>query len=190
MTGSELKSRLYDLRFTAGFNIRYHHCYEAWYGKWDKIIRASVGLLAVAGLVLSIKDYPPVGMWLGIASLALAVVLNVIPVADWEKKHGELFRLWSDLREDLELAEIGCCDLGDECDVEPHYVERLEELKGKEARLHSTEYYPNVEFLKRCQGDEVSAEWGPEIRTLEQAEQERARRLKVSTSAAVAASQG
>jgi hypothetical protein len=176
MTGADLKRSLYELKFTAGFNVRYHHRLEAFYGRWDKAIRIAVGVLAVPGLLLAVKDEPPFGVIVAIVAMAAAVVLNIIPVGDWEKRHGELFRLWSDLREDADLAELGCCDLGDAGQATEHAADRLAELTGKSHRLNAAEPLGCRWLLVECMEDETEALWGKGVRTPEDVAREQARR--------------
>lgn len=177
MTGHEFKSRLHKVKFTAGMCARYHHAYEEWYGKIDKVIRAAVAILAVISLPLAVKDEPPWGLVLAIGSLAIAVVLNIYLVGDWEKSHGELFKLWSDLRHDAEAEELKSVDLGDDDQAPAYTMQRLHELVNKQHSLDSMESFPNERFLNKCQDSETEKEWGPGVTTAEQIEQERKRRL-------------
>ena len=67
----------------------------------------------------------------------------------------------------------------DEAKSPPKYVlERLEEVTAKEHTLHAAEPAPWVGLLDKCQGDEIESQWGRGIRTSEQAEEERTRRLQ------------
>src|ERR1700733_10077170 len=106
MTSKHFKVQIDELKFIAGFNARYHHYLEERYEWRDKFIRAVIAVLAATGLVFSINDAPPWGFIVALVSLMAAVVLNIYLVGDWEKEHGELFRLWSDLRKDADLEEI------------------------------------------------------------------------------------
>src|SRR5437899_2431204 len=92
MTNSEYKRRLHHVVFTCGINHRYHHTLEWVWGAVDKGIRVGVGVLAIVGLVLAVPSFVDsmVGFYVAIASVVVALALNIVPVGDWEKFHGEM----------------------------------------------------------------------------------------------------
>ena len=185
MTNRELKDRLDDLIYTCGMNARYHQQTAANRGSWDKGIRITVGILAVAGLVFAVPnlkmgtlDVPLVGLFVAIISLVVAVILNIVPVGDREKLHGELFRMWSELRKDAEMEEYKVCEADPDAQAPEHSFERVRELAGKSLALDADEPEPNKKRLELCQGDENERRWGEGIRTNAQVEAERKRRFE------------
>lgn len=175
MTNTEYKRRLDELIFTCGMNCRYHQILKQRFGRWDRGIRIAVGVLAIAGLVVAFPETVPATMGLTVAVLALAVavVLNIIPVGDWSRDHAELFRLWSDLRRDAVLEEHETCEAEEDKEAAPFRFRRLCELDGKAEALHAAEPAPHRHLLDRCYGDELESVWGKGIRTPEQAEERR-----------------
>ncbi|MFL5330095.1 MAG: hypothetical protein ACJ8C4_14425 [Gemmataceae bacterium] len=84
------------------------------------------------------KDHDPVG-WIGFvasfAALLVAIALNVIPIGDWAKFNGELYRLWSDLNRDVVIEELKAAERNEGKNVKEGHVARLGELLSKvEAR--------------------------------------------------------
>src|SRR5207249_9315281 len=122
------------------------------------------------------------GLPVAIVSVIVAIALNIIPIGDWEKTHAELFRSWSDLRKDAEVEATKACSLDPKDSVPPHVADRLCDLTNKEHSLDADEPAPWKWLLKRCQGDEVQSRWGIGIRTLADAEKERAKRLSQKVS--------
>jgi hypothetical protein len=182
MTREEYTNRLHAIISTAGANAWYHQTKESWYDRDDKGIRIVVALLAILGLVFAIPSLdsmlPGLGLsWWGfgvsIVSLAAAICLNIIPVVEKAKIHGEMFRLWSNLRKNAVLEEQKSCGRK----LENYHLERLQELTGEMESLHADESFPDVALLAKCQGDENERVWGKGIRTFAQAETERSRRM-------------
>jgi hypothetical protein len=174
-------------------NVRYHQHYVCKWRIVDRAIRIAVGILAVFGLLFSVPgfDYQPWGLIVGIVSLITAVVLNIVPVGDWEKLHGELFRLWADLRKQAAKENHRACDLDDDetKEVTKAMAERLGDLDEDGQVLDSMEPAPSKAFLKECLGDEIESVWGQGIRTYEAAERARSARIPPTvTSPSVAAS--
>lgn len=91
MLGSEYKDEVYRLKFMCGFNHRYHQIVAARWRNIDRALRIALGLLAVVGLTLSMPgiDFGWWGFAVAFVSLAVAVILNILPVGDWEKSHND-----------------------------------------------------------------------------------------------------
>ncbi len=184
MTNEQCAAKLYDVRFTAGFNQRYHQICEWRYGIADKSVRIAVGVLAIASLVATAMR----GGWLadhslGVSVIALiaAIILNVIPLGEREKFHGELFHRWTDLRKDAELQLVRV-DAAKEMDVaDDHICERLRELIARCNDIDAQEPAPFRKLLRRCEDDERESEWG--VRTTKEVERERKKRLASKASA-------
>jgi hypothetical protein len=161
-------------------NQRYHQYVAWWWGFADKLSKMLVAAVATLALVATYwsEHFKSSEIVIAAIAAALAIVLNVLPFGEREKFYDELFRSWSDLRTDAEVFDLKI-EAGPE-DAEHHICERVAEFKTKEHLLHAKEPAPIVTLLKRCEGDEIQRRWGGDIRTFEQAEQERARRLAVS----------
>lgn len=146
------RNKMYELIVVSGMNHTYHQAYESFWGKWDKGVKAAVCILTVIGLVLAVPgiDMPWTGLWMAIVSACAAFVLNIVPIGDWEKEHGEMFRLWSDLRSDCENEELKTCSSAEEDTVPKHAAERLLDLQSKSNALHAMERNPNTRFLDAC----------------------------------------
>jgi hypothetical protein len=121
---------------------------------------------------------------LALISVVVAGVLNIVPVVEKAKFHGEMFRAWSELRKDGVLEQQKTC--GEE--PQEHHVNRLAELTGKMESLHTMEPFAEVALLQKCQEDENEAEWGTGIRTHQQVEAEMARRTLAPAGPAAPAS--
>ncbi len=159
MTNFTLKRLLFNLKFTAGMNARYHQREEMYWGRWDRGIRIAVGILAVFGLVFATPsmDVWHLGLATAIISLIAAAVLNILPVGDWEKRHGELFRLWSDLRRDAVLEEQRVSEEDDGLQGVEQATVRLNDLTSKVESLHANEPAPDMKLLKECEKAETIA---------------------------------
>lgn len=165
-------------KYTSGFNQRYHQICEWRWGVADKAIRVAVGVFAVFGFWLGMKgaEYAVHAEVIAVLSLAVAFALNVIPTGEREKYHAEQFHRWSDLRKTAESLGSRLVIAPKE-GVTPAMRERIEEIIETEHSLHSGEPAPWVKLLLKCQEEENQSEWGPGIRTHEQVEEERDRRL-------------
>jgi hypothetical protein len=186
MIYGEHKRRLDEVIFISGMNSRYHHVLEWWWGFLDKTIRVVVGILAVVGLILSVPgvDAPRAGLAIAIVSLVAAAILNIVPVGDWEKTNGEMFRLWSGLRKDAVLLENKTCDKDDDKDAYSAYCDHLLGLIQKMESLHALQHAPLKGLLLRCEGDENESRWGAGIRTEAQIKQRRAELQREETAQA------
>lgn len=168
--------KLYELSYTCGVNQRYHQTLEWYWGVAERGVRIVVGVLAVAG-VSSGDNWTTT---IGYASLVAAIVLNIIPLGDREKFHAELFRAWSDLRRETEKLDHCGTQAATKNAIRSYHVERLSELEERKHALNGSEPAPWRCLLKRCEGDETESRWGAGIRTTEQVEAERVRRLTSS----------
>ena len=169
MTAQEYREKLHELIVTCGFNTRYHQVLAQRWKRWDRNIRILVGALAAFGLLFSVPGFechPWWGLVTAFLSLIAAVALNILPVGDWEKAHGELFRLWVDLRRDVANEKFRASEVGeDEGKAAPKLVDRLCELDQKSHSLDAQEPAPERELLIRCQREEELSVCGPEAGT-------------------------
>jgi len=127
-------------------NQRYHQSRASLFARWDRRVKIAVGLLAVAGAVLAFSGSVVWSVIISCLAAAAAVVLNVIPISDWHCHHVELFRRWTDLRED---ADALLFDLND--DVPPELIARLKSLDAKLHRICGSEPEADSRLLVECQ---------------------------------------
>jgi hypothetical protein len=168
LTYYEYKRQLETLRCTCAMNQLYHQKLEWRYGIADKSIRVAVGAFTVVGLILAVPgvNYPITGLILAVVAAIAGVALNVVPVADREKVHGELFRLWSDIRADAEREEIKTRESSDDGEVVAWRAERLCDLCSKAEDMSARESAAWVSLLKACDGDALMQLFG--VRTREE----------------------
>lgn len=188
MTPERFNALVDELVFICDMNQRYHQHIQRQCWAWDKAVKIAVAALAIGALVSAIIGEPARTFDIGLAACAavVAIVLNVIPVGEWEREYAEMFRSWSDLRfcaEQLRLKQSEA-ETVSECSSE-----RLAELIGRRHSLSAHESLPNRALLIRCQEDVNESLWGQGIRTEAQVNAERKRRDAAnSSSVAVAGS--
>ena len=180
MTIAGCRKHLWDLKFTTGSNQRYHHCLEWWWGAIDKTVRIAVGVIAVLGFWTAFPNAATASaaFWIGLIGVVIALFLNVIPLGDREKFHGEMFRRWSDLRAESEVLEVKIGDKEASDSAGQAITERVLELIARENQLHADEPAPYRWLLQKCEGDENESLHGPGLRTYAQIEAERAKRAE------------
>ena len=156
MDSSAFRTKRYQLSVLTGMNQRYHQRRTHVWTVCNRSVQITVGVLAVAGVCLS------VAAWLAhddrvdiaaiiVASLAAiaAIALNVLPLGDWSQQHADLFRRWSDLREDIDglLFDV---------DGDPGIVqsERLKQLDAKVHRICGSEPHFQKKLLEECLAEE------------------------------------
>jgi hypothetical protein len=185
MDCEEYHRRLYEVKYIARMNSRFHQYLASRYEWQDKAIRIVVALFAIAGLIFAVPKFetlcpesvgicvPWTGFVVAIISIFVAGALNIVPIVEKAKLHGELFRAWSELSQDAAVQEHRTCDTDK---VPAHIADRLEELVVKMESLHAEEPFADEKLLLKFQGDENERTWGNGIRTYEQVEAERIRR--------------
>lgn len=185
MTTQECRDQVYQLKQTADINQRYHQRMEWRWGVGDKSLRILVGLLAAASVVLGLvgADWAAVSVGVSCAGLGAAIALNVIPTGEREKFHGELFHCWSGLRGEAVALEGKLARRESAKGAGEYAVERMGDLWAKCSQICATEPAPYRRLLRKCQHDSNESEWGDGIRTEQQVERERSRRLASPSSA-------
>lgn len=147
----------YHLSVTAGMNQRYHQARAHWWICWDRGCKILVGILAVAGAVLAFAPlfhaglaFDIVGVVVACLAAVFAVILNVIPYAEWAGLHRELFQKWSDLREEIDslLFEVNGEPTGKN-------FERLRQLDAKVHRICAAEPGGIKSLIDTCYAEEV-----------------------------------
>jgi hypothetical protein len=184
MTNAEFKKRIYELRYIAEVNLRYHQLLEWRWGAADKSVKVAVMVLAIAGTVLAAPklevagiDIPMTGFVVAILSLLAAAVLNIAPVGDRQTFHGKLFQLWGNLLREASALETTTCEKDVENAANHHHCNRLIDLLDTMRSLDTMEPAPWGALLLRCQEDQNEKVWGAGIRTNEQIETERTKRI-------------
>jgi hypothetical protein len=108
MIAKDFRLELHKLSYTAEVNQRYYQLKYTATWRWDKGLKISVAFLAVvASLFLFL---PHELKWLEITAsclaVAMAIVLNVIPVGEWMTEYGEMCHSWNDLFIALDKMEM------------------------------------------------------------------------------------
>src|SRR5260370_28182557 len=138
MTNKEVKRQLHKIAFRAGFNLHYHQEVERTYSVCDRAIRILVGVLAVSALCFAVARKETGDIIFAFLSMVAALILNVIPIGDWAKREGELFRLWSELFKDVAIEQNRAAQFDEDRD-DPWFNERLNDLTAKEESLHAAQ---------------------------------------------------
>lgn len=154
------------LSFTSAMCVRYHQQKWTFFSHKDKNIRILVGVIALVGVVFSLLGVTLTNLTINILSatisvlaLALAIALNVSSALKSEVFHRDLFRRWSDLREEID-GQIILLGSHDSETAPENLVRRLQELTEKKNRINSLEDSPDNELLERCYEDENLARTG------------------------------
>jgi len=156
MTGEEFRDRQFEISFTAGINQRYHQARESFWTSWDRGVKVLVGVLAVAGLCITVYTTTPqgatwiqAGVCVAIFGAFSAIALNVLPIGEWAKLHNALFQKWTDLREDVDALLF---DLSGEPSDE--LKDRLKALEAKVHRICGSEPGCKKHLLQQCCNEE------------------------------------
>jgi hypothetical protein len=158
MTHDEFEQKQYHISVCAGQNQRYHQRRAHLWTRWDRGVRIAVGVLAVIAFSLAIvATFRHSGLvdWLGViaafAAAVAAVVLNVMPLGEWSAQHLDLFRRWTDLREDIDALEFDF-----QGDPTQELIDRLKALDATVHRICGTESVgPKKSLLDECYREEV-----------------------------------
>jgi hypothetical protein len=153
MIAKELYNRLYELIYTCRINQLYHQkkALKCW--RWDKFVKIAVASLAVLALIATFwsEDWKTAEHCVAGAALVAAIILNVLPVGEWEGHFSELFRSWSDLRTSAERLMIDLYDYADEERVENWLVDSYSDLQSRKLGLNADEWEPDDKLLSECQ---------------------------------------
>ena len=167
MTRDEFKKERYEISFTAGMNHRYHQARAHTWTIWNRCIQIAVGALAVIALCFAVVAGTMETRWAdagAITSAALAAImaiaLNVVPVGDWVQHHLDLFRRWSDLREDIDSLRFEESSISPDGSPSPEIAERLKSLAAKVHRIGALEPPAHPGLLTKCYRDEERSRLG------------------------------
>ncbi|MCA9265745.1 MAG: hypothetical protein KDA60_17910 [Planctomycetales bacterium] len=143
MNADKFLDEQYRISFTAGMNQRYHQDRAHWFEWWHRGTAIAVGFLAVTGAILAfVPAWTVVPRIVACISAGAAIFLNVIPFGEWARQHSDLFRRWTDLREEIDALYF---DLDGE--PTPELIARLRAIDGKHHRICSAEPAFNDERL-------------------------------------------
>lgn len=156
MTKDNFLDKQYALSVMAGVNQRLHQHRASMWTTWDRICKIVVGVLAVAGVCVSVAASTLHTLPWDIASIVVAslaaiaaIILNVLPLGDWASEHGALFQRWTDFREDVEDLLFRITD-----EITDDDVLRLRELEAKSHRICGAEPHCSDDKLRRLQAAE------------------------------------
>lgn len=163
---------IHDLGFTAVVNQRYHQILEWRWATLDRLMRILIGVLAAFGVLLAALGSPwgTLSLVVPMAALIAAILLNILPFGEIQRFYRDLFRRWSDLRQEVELARMAVRDLQGQ-DVPEHLFQRLQSLMQRKAAILADEPAAWRGLLIRCQEETTESIWGKGIRTPEQVQQ-------------------
>ncbi len=161
MNRTEFARHVFDMSVQAGMNQRYHQQLAAKWWFWDTAAKVSVAFAAVIGAVLSVATLiPKLDQWIIGTSVAVSIVaafaavtLNVLPFGTWEQGHRDLFRQWTDLREEVSTLEFDQCDDS----LNDHAICELKKLEAKSHRICGQEPNPDDELIRLCYEAEVKS---------------------------------
>ena len=156
MTRDEFRDEQFRISVIAGMNQRYHQARVGFWSRWDRVIRIVVALLAVAGFTLATMALVVETSSLDLSAVVVAglaafgaVVLNVVPLGNEELRHQDLFRRWTDLREDTDALLF---DLNGR--VTAAQVSQLKVLDAKVHRICGAEPARSRKLWSRCEREE------------------------------------
>ena len=159
MTPDEFVNKQDHLSITAGMNQRYHQIKASKWTGWQRSVEITVGVVAVAGACLAVAALSYHSTAIDIVSVVVAsiaalfaVALNVLPFGDWAAKHADLFRRWTDLREEVDSLLFSSSDQpSDEA------TQRLQAIDGKIHRICASEPRCDEELLSQCYKKEMKS---------------------------------
>lgn len=154
MNREDFLQKQYEFSITAGMNQRYHQRYAWWWSLLDGATKAITAIAAVVSALLSVvtlnaaaaSGWTTASVVVSVVAAFVAVALNVVPFGTWEQRHRDLFRQWTDLREDTDLLEL---DLA-EGEPDVHHLGELRRITSKIHRIVGEEPSPNEKILKKC----------------------------------------
>lgn len=143
--------QLSDLGVTAGMNQRYHLFISTAYSFVDSSIRATLGGLALATLVIAFSVTDPWASQVVAVIAAFAAMLNLIFFAQASQRHSELYAEWNRLLSDIDTLLLEAPE-----DPKKAATDRLVELHKKMNTIteHERGTVKIRRILKWCQAEE------------------------------------
>lgn len=162
-----LRQQLEALSATAGMNQRYHQLEASQHEKQNEKEKLLTGIAGVLSLVFSITSFFSdhwtiiyVALLLSVGTAFLAVWLNISKADDRQKLSLDLFRRWTDLRQDIDVTlSRAKRETNTNEEISFLYL-RYEELQSKKNSLNGLEPSPNTKLLIKCQEDENLSRYG------------------------------
>lgn len=121
----------------------------------------AVAIVALASAILTVASFRRDRKGLAIASLVaslisvvVATALNVIPADTNTRFYADMFRRWSDLRQDVDILQVDADALKKDTSLTQWMLRRYSELLAKKNALNALEPAPNLALLERCQDEE------------------------------------
>ena len=158
MTKYDFENKQLAISMTAGTHKRYHQRRWHYWTQMDRWFKIAVGFLAVAGACFAIvtmfhagETYDLIGMVVAILAAIVAIVLNVFAFGEWASESLDLYRRWTDLREDIDDLLF---DLDDSEPTRQDLVERLRRLEAKVHRICGSEPRCKQSLFLECYTDE------------------------------------
>lgn len=143
----------YKLSVCTEMNQRYHQSRASVWSYWDRGFKIAVAILSTAGAVLAFATLYEASNGYMLTSVAVAVsaslagiLLNVFPFSDWQRDHVDLFRRWTDLREEIDVLLFEVKDTPN-----TQQLSRLTQLEAKYHRICGAEPPCKEKLLKKCQ---------------------------------------
>lgn len=164
----KLKDDLEWLSFTAAMNQRYHQSEAARYGQKDHRVKLAVGISGVWSLIISISaafnsnEYLQVSAFLiTVITTVAAVYVNISKADEKQKASLDLFRRWTDVRQDVDTtASKACREKLTQKEVD-FLFSRYEELLFKKNSLNGQEVDAiDEKLLEKCYEDENESRTG------------------------------
>lgn len=151
----------------AGMNQRYHQLEAGQHEEQNEREKLLIGIVGVLSLVFSITSFFSdhwtviyIALMLSIGTAFLAVWLNISKADDRQKASLDLFRRWTDLRQDIDVT-LSRAKREVKADGELLFLcSRYEELQCKKNSLNGLEPSPDVKLLEKCQEDENLSRYG------------------------------
>lgn len=149
--------RIFDGHYKAWMSMYYYQMMEWYSNLLDMTIRALVGILAISSFTASILTFdnpifkvsPRAAFFFSVAALALAIILNVVPVGNWYQQYSELYRNWSANRARWQNLENRFKIRQD--DRMDDILLRVSELETETSYLQYSESAPWRRLLKKSQ---------------------------------------
>jgi hypothetical protein len=144
-----------------GMNQRYHQYEVSYWTAWNTSITIVVAIVALLSFAFSLVSFLYRKQWAGITSLVvsaismvLAVILNISPTDANARFYSDMFRRWSDLRQEVDslLVTADAAKKGEPS--APWIFDRYQELLAKKNSLNALEPAPDWQLLQRCQNEE------------------------------------
>jgi hypothetical protein len=152
MNRRDFLQKQFELSVQAGTSQRYHQQCAGYWWVFDfcaKIITAIFAVvalsIAIASLLVENKSVDVAGVAVSLAAAIAAIVLNVVPFGSWEQTHRDLFRQWTDFREDVDSLEREL-----EGEPSPDHLCSLSKLEARSHRICGQEITPDDRRVLSC----------------------------------------